>query len=308
MAASDTTHFSRAEQFLIDQIRQGRSDAWTQLVDRYQGRLVAFARSRVRNDADAEDLVQETFLSFLKNVGSFRQRASIETFLFTILRRKVIDNYRGRKGLRACLIQDVMTGPGEGSAETSPMAELAAPEATGSWYARRDEQHDLQRDALGEALRQVVGQLTGSLNFRDLKIVELLFYGQQRNKDIAELTGVTDNQVALIKHRCLKQVRSAIEGRPGGQYAAPVADEAILTQVWEDLRLSCPKRSTIGALLLGTLEPDWADYVSFHLERLGCRFCQANYEDLQRQSADSEAAGQVRDRILQSTVGFLRKG
>jgi hypothetical protein len=72
------------------------------------------------------------------------------------------------------------------------------------------------------------------------------------------------------------------------------------------LRLSCPKRSTIGAWLLGTLEAPWAAYVPFHVERLGCRFCQANLEDLRRPARQGEAI-QARKRILASTVGFLRK-
>jgi hypothetical protein len=78
------------------------------------------------------------------------------------------------------------------------------------------------------------------------------------------------------------------------------ADE-ILSQVWQAHRLSCPKRSTIGKYLLGTLEPAWQEYVAFHLDRLGCAFCRANLADLQAQTRD-DAPRQLHDRILQSTV------
>nr|HPZ98903.1 RNA polymerase subunit sigma [Phycisphaerae bacterium] len=59
------------------------------------------------------------------------------------------------------------------------------------------------------------------------------------------------------------------------------------------------------AWMLGTLEPAWTDYVRFHVERLGCRFCRANLDDLEQQTA-TEPAQTFRDRILQSTIGFLK--
>ena len=56
------TDVSRAEQLLLEHVRQGSPDAWRQLVERYQGRLAAFARNKGINAADAEDMVQDTFL------------------------------------------------------------------------------------------------------------------------------------------------------------------------------------------------------------------------------------------------------
>jgi len=62
----------------------------------------------------------------------------------------------------------------------------------------------------------------------------------------------------------------------------------------------------IGAYLLGTIDPPWQAYVAFHLDRLGCRFCRANLDDLRRQTAGEESRTLERQ-ILQSTVGFLRR-
>ena len=41
----------------------GRS--WSDFVSRYQGRLLRFARAKLPQRADAEDVVQETFVAFL---------------------------------------------------------------------------------------------------------------------------------------------------------------------------------------------------------------------------------------------------
>jgi len=296
---------SRAEEYLLEGIRQGQAEAWSQLVERYQGRLLAFARARLRDASAAEDLVQDTFIAFLRAAGDFRGESSLETYLFSILRRRIISAHRGRR-LSVCLLQDVI---GEGEGGNTP----AAPDATASWYARRDEARGLNRAALAEALRRLIDGYKQSLNFRDLQIIEMLFYCRLRNKDIAEIAGVEVNHVAVIKHRGLRQIREHL-GRGaeprGPGYDAGLGDsdlpEDMLAGIWQEQRLSCLKRATVGAYLLGTLDEGWAGYVEFHLERLGCRFCRANLDDLRRQAEGAERRA-FHARILESTVGFLSR-
>lgn len=301
---------SEADRFLLRGIRQGDANAWRQLVDRYRGRLYAFARSRLGSGADAEDLLQETFMTFLKALGGFRGDAGLETYLFTILRRRLVDFYRGRRR-SVCLLHDVVRPAGDDES-AEPMAQVPSPDPTASVYVRRTERDQLRRDALVEAIRSLINGYKKSLNFRDLKIVEMLFYCQLGNKEVARVARVGEKQVALIKHRCLKKVQEKVargvkaRGMDASAEDEPAHCEAMLTEIWETLRLSCPKRSTIGAHLLGTLDEAWQDYVEFHLLKLGCQFCLANLEDLKR--ADDEAAPSVlHERIMQSTVGFLRQ-
>ncbi len=298
---------NEADRFLLDEIRAGRSDAWSQLVERYQGRLLSFARARMPQSADAEDAVQETFLSFLRAIGSFRGESSVETYLFSILHRKVIDAFRGRRS-DICLIEEALA-PGEGE-RGAGVDRLAAPDPTASWYARREEERAWQADVLRRALREVIHGYKQSLNFRDLSIIEMLFYCGIRNRDIAALAGVRENHVALLKHRVLARIAEEIRqadgtrSHTGGDHGEP--DDALLTRIWRDERLSCLKRSTIGAYLLGTLDDGWQQYVTFHLERLGCGFCRANLEDLQCRT-EQESRRVLQDRILQSSIGFLSR-
>jgi len=300
------SELSQAEQYLLDQIRKGQSDAWSQLVERYQGRLLAFTQMKIRQREEAEDIVQETFVGFLKAFQNFRGDASLETFLFTILRRKIADSFRGKQSRRICLLQDVYHVDRQSDAESDAFGHFASAEPTASWYARRSEQHSIQKEVLAQALQALVAGLKESLDFRDLKIIEMLLYCKLPNKDVAKVLEMSEKNIAVIKHRCLKQIREKVEFRVATGEVQDADFENMLTEVWESLRLSCPKRSTIGAFLLGTLEEQWGDYVDFHVNRLGCHFCQANLEDLKRQTADSGNPG-FRARIMESTVGFLSK-
>ena len=97
-------------------------------MQRYQGRLVAFARSRRLSDADAEDLVQETFVHFLRGLPAFRAQASVETYLFVILRRRVVEYFRGRR-LSACSLSDPPGGHDDDA--SAPSAGIAVRRADG---------------------------------------------------------------------------------------------------------------------------------------------------------------------------------
>ena len=80
---------SEIDQQLLSGVRSGNSDAWAEIVSQFQGRLLAFARRRLKQSADAEDVVQETFLSLLKSLETFRGESSLETWLFQLLRRRI---------------------------------------------------------------------------------------------------------------------------------------------------------------------------------------------------------------------------
>jgi RNA polymerase sigma-70 factor (TIGR02943 family) len=69
--------------------------------------LYAFAITRINDEEQARDLVQETFLAALEKTGSFEGRSSERTWLTAILKNKVIDIYRKKSsGLKTTTIKE----------------------------------------------------------------------------------------------------------------------------------------------------------------------------------------------------------
>jgi RNA polymerase sigma factor (sigma-70 family) len=253
-----------ADKYLIDRIRSGDQGAWSQLIDRFRGRLVSFARAKLPQRADAEDVVQDTFIAFIKSLPAFRQESPVESYLFAILRRKIADTYRSAHSRHVTLIQDIYTKGASGDSPSNAFSNLASDELTASCYVGRDEDRDFQLTALADALNELVKNYKSSLSFRELQTVELLFYCQLSNTDIAKAMDISQQHIAVIKHRCIKQIRGYVQ-KCDLSSLGESGIESMLTQVWESARPSCPKRSTIGAYLLETLEEPWAEYVDFHL-------------------------------------------
>ncbi len=290
---------------LIEAIRGGDAQAWSQLVAEYHGRLLAFARSQVGQESDAEDAVQETFVGLLKSLSGFRGEASLETWLFQILRRRIADQYR-RLGTRreVTLVAGGDSGAGAGLSDLDRSTDESP-----SWYARREEQAAADARTLAAAVAGVTGKLKEQQKFRDLIVFDLLFFAGRRNFEIAELVDLEETAVAVLKHRFLRRVARLVESAesdPGSPEPVDSLSDELLTRVWESTRPTCPKRSTLGKFVLGTLADEWDRYVAFHTGELGCRFCSANLADLTNELNSAEALSEsARHRIMESTVGFL---
>jgi hypothetical protein len=81
-----------------------------------------------------------------------------------------------------------------------------------------------------------------------------------------------------------------------------------LGEIWRRHRLSCATREQLGSLLLGVLAPEQADYLRFHIDVVGCRYCYSNLADLQRQQREAASSTTTRrTRYFQSSAGMLRE-
>ncbi len=80
-----------------------------------------------------------------------------------------------------------------------------------------------------------------------------------------------------------------------------------LGQVWRRRRLTCPSRQQWGSYLLGLLPEATASYYKFHVETAGCRICEANLADLERQQSEAaDHSDRRRRKYFQSSAGYLR--
>ncbi len=63
-------------------------------ISRYDNKLITYTKVRVRNNESVKDIVSETYIAALRAIPSFKGKCSESTFLFSILRKKIVDYYR----------------------------------------------------------------------------------------------------------------------------------------------------------------------------------------------------------------------
>ncbi len=299
---------SEADRHLLGLVRLGDENGWSQFVSRFQVRLIAYATRQVGQVATAEDLVQDTFIGFLQSLNHYREQCELESFLFQILRRRIVDHYRRlgqNREFPACDYNSSESNP----IRPDPIELVTSSVLSPSTYARRREQNEFDVNALAIAIEKLAIELQATSKFRDLMIAEGLFYAQLRSLEIAKILSITENEVAVVKRRLIDRLAKSIRSVTDEYSSESPSDSTatnLLTTVWEAMRPSCPKRTTLGKYTLRILPDDWNDFVKYHVETLGCTFCNANLVELETTSISSDFEIQ-RDRLFSSTIGFLAR-
>ena len=133
---------------LLRKVRGGDGAAFRQLVDLHGDALFKLAYSLVGNAADAEDVVQETFMGRLRRLDAFEERASLKTWLVRILMNQASKWRRSRRIRRAGPIDAAAKSPAGASAR------LQVPSATEHVDRRADVMGML--DAMSPEHREVL--------------------------------------------------------------------------------------------------------------------------------------------------------
>ena len=85
-----------AELDLVDRCRKGELGAFEELYRAHAGRLFSLAVRMLGNPADAEDQLQEIFLSAHRKLESFRGESALGTWLYRLAMNQILDHVRSR--------------------------------------------------------------------------------------------------------------------------------------------------------------------------------------------------------------------
>lgn len=203
MASSNPSEIGEADSYLVQRIRDGDSDAWQALIDRYEGRLLAYTDSRIRNRATSEDIVQEAFVGFLISLPNYDGGRPLESYLFSICAYKMTDHLR-REGRRPA-IQMHRRGSSSGG-QIDPVGG----DRVASSIARSVERKEIEEAAVRDAIAEQIQRWKSSDGWTKLRAIELLFVRGLPNKRVAQQTGISEQQVANYKSDFQIRLRSII--------------------------------------------------------------------------------------------------
>lgn len=203
MSDTKTSGNHEADAYLVEQIREGDPDAWQTLIDRYEGRLMAYTDSRIRNRATSEDIVQEAFVGFLISLPNYDGGRPLESYLFSICAYKLTDHLR-REGRRPAIQMHRRGSSGSGQMEP-PGGDRVA-----SSIARSVERKAIEENAVKDAISEQIDRWKSSDGWQKLKTIELLFVLGKPNKDVANLLGISEQQVANYKSDFQIRLRSIV--------------------------------------------------------------------------------------------------
>ncbi len=177
-------------------------------VQKYGDDLYAWAFHRTGKKVVAEDLVQETFLSALGSMEKFRGDSNEKTWLFSILKNKIIDYYR--KAFVKYEMNESRMQPDH--KETSFLNHFF--DKHGSWNKsqRPSNWHDEEDNLLDdEEFRQILKLCLNSLPENWFALINLKFMEERKTPEVCKELGITPSNLWVIMHRAKLQLRACIE-------------------------------------------------------------------------------------------------
>jgi RNA polymerase sigma-70 factor (ECF subfamily) len=161
-------------------VASGDRDAFARLIDRESPRLLRFALGMLGGLDEAEDAVQDTFVSLWENAARWRPEARLGTWLHTVCYNRAIDRIRRRRNV----------------VDDSALEEIAGDDETA--------EAGLLRAETALSVREAVARLPE----RQRSAVLLFHFQDLSQKDAAGVLGVSETAFESLLARARRQMRA----------------------------------------------------------------------------------------------------
>ncbi len=191
-----TRHQGDDEEGLVAALRAGEAAAFETVVRRYGPRLLATGRRILRDDALAEDCLQETFLKAFDNIGGFEGRSALGTWLHSILVNQALMKLRKIKRERHEQIDDLMPQFDSNACRI---------EAPWSYLATPDEL--LEQDQTRALVQSKIDQLPESYRI----VLQLRDIEEFDTETVAAMLDITPGAAKVRLHRARAALKVLLE-------------------------------------------------------------------------------------------------
>ena len=185
------------DQPLLAAIAGGSEEALGELIDRYREKLFRFVYRIVRNEADAAEIVSETFVRVHRYSANYRPKAKVVTWIYTITTNLCRDHHRREKRRRFLSLFSVSEkADGETGASLADRIADTGPPADESLLQSERHRRALELiDALPPKLKSPF----------ILNVLE-----EHSQKECAELLGVSEKTIETRVYRARQRLREGI--------------------------------------------------------------------------------------------------
>ena len=188
----------RSDEQLMLAFRMGEAHAFELLVRRHRAPVFNFIYRFTGHRPKAEDLLQESWLRVIRRAQEYEPKARFLPWLYTIARNLCVDQVR-KEAYRAA---ESLDGPAkeDGEENVRPLVDLVA-----------DSRAMPDRAAHNIRLRPLLEQAIMSLPTEQREVFVLREYSGVQFKEIAAVTGVSENTVKSRMRYALEALRKKLE-------------------------------------------------------------------------------------------------
>jgi RNA polymerase sigma-70 factor (ECF subfamily) len=204
-AASGSPMFSRircqlnSDEELVAKLKTGEAEALTVLFERHNVLVFKIARSILRDEAEAEDAVQQVFLDLFRSVAKFdSSKGTFKVWLLMYAYHRALNHKRGLQAARFYVLEDL----------EEVLRDHSEVEKRRPYPFQATEAAHLVREALEQ------------IQPRQREVIELVYYEGCTAEEIAARTGDTATVVRHNLYRGMEKARSILNQVTGRKAAA----------------------------------------------------------------------------------------
>ena len=184
----------RTEALLIADLCEGDETALAPLVEKYKRMVYRLAMQITKNHADADDVMQETFIKVYRSIQTFRKDAAFETWLYRIAVNEALNFVKRRERQRVSTLETVS------ESEYEPITRY-----------RAQVDHDPHAHAEKAELRHHVTKAVNSLSLKHRTVVILHEFEGLTHAEIASILNCSEGTVRSRLHYARKKLRTLLK-------------------------------------------------------------------------------------------------
>ena len=178
----------KTDEQLVDDFKNGDEKAFVTIINRYKTRLTRLAWSVVRNEDDAMDIVQDSFIKVYRKLHSFRGASKLYTWLYRIVMNHAIDYVRKRPNATIIPVDEMLREPPEKDKSNRPDYHLLNEELHQKIFEAVDKLPEKQKRVV--LLREVedlsYNEIADVLGCSVGTVMSRLFYAREKLRTLLE--------------------------------------------------------------------------------------------------------------------------
>ena len=161
-----------------------KTDVMEKIYLEYREKVFRYVRGKVRNEADAEDILSEIFLKIQTSLHSYdEKKATLSTWIYTITHNAVCNYYREQSRCALSLDENALCSDTD----------------------------DVMTEIENEILKESLAIALETLSEREQDVIVLYYYHEIPLRDIAIKMGITYTNAKFIKHNALGKLKYKIQ-------------------------------------------------------------------------------------------------
>jgi RNA polymerase sigma-70 factor (ECF subfamily) len=174
-----------SDQEIIDSVRKGNEADYSIIIDRYKNKAFSLLKRMLKNEFDAEEVLQDCFLKAYNSLGSFKGESKFSTWFYRITYNTALTKLSSKK------------------------------RKTENEMSSIDEHFDLASDndlvdSENKDLNELINELVNQLPEKNATVINLFYLNEMSCEEISKVLNISVSNVKVLLHRSRNALKQHI--------------------------------------------------------------------------------------------------